>query len=695
MDNKNFFRALFWALLAFLIWTTVAQRIWPPPKPPAVEPNQATPGAVNSNGLNVGSDGATRPDQTVSDTAAPDDGGLSDDPDSQSAVWQPVGAAEATSLTLGDTTGDRESPYRMALSVSNMGASVASVSLSDHPQRASKPERYQLLHPIEHAGQTWRSFSLDRAIINGNRRIKLGDVPWHATLARDAQGETATFALNVGGAGAEVLAVERSYRITPQPVATGRHDVSMVTRVRNLSDQPIRVQLVGKGAVGVTREGRFQQDQKGFAAVREEGLIQLEVVTFEDVAKKNGRDLYPRSEGESSPLEWFGTGNLYFTATQCPVNADGLAEAGRVKSVRAIDLDGLPATRDDVTIRVAWQELRLESGEERTLHSALYLGPKDREDFENPANADYVGRDYMAQIKEGYGACTFNFLTDMMIGLLNWLESVFRNFGVAIIILVMIVRVLLHPITKKTQVNMVRVQQRMAKLHPKIAELKKRHGNDAMKLNQETMKLYREEGINPMSQGMSCLPMMLQMPIWIALYSSLRNNVAMRCEGFIWWINDLTAPDALHTFASPISMPLVGWKLSAFNLLPLLVGVVMFTQQKLMPKPKHEVAVDSPQAQQAEQMQKIMPYMSLVMIIFFYNLPSGLNLYIMTSSLVGALEQLYIRRHISQQDLQAPAQSAQAAKRGGKQPAVLEWLQKKAEEAQKLQSQRDQGKRRR
>jgi YidC/Oxa1 family membrane protein insertase len=199
------------------------------------------------------------------------------------------------------------------------------------------------------------------------------------------------------------------------------------------------------------------------------------------------------------------------------------------------------------------------------------------------------------------------------------------------------------------------------------------------------MRLYREEGVNPFGQIMGCLPMLLQMPIWIALYSSLRNNVSMRGRGFFWWIDDLTAPDTLVSFDPPFN--LVFTQLEAFHLLPILVGVMMFAQQKLMPKPKKPAgASDSPQAQQAEQMQKMMPYMSLVMIFLFYGFPSGLNLYIMTSSLFGTAEQLYIRKHLSKTDLSPPVKKVKPQPRSG--PTFLEKIQKRAEEAQKTQSRR-------
>jgi len=679
MENRNFFRALFWALLVFLLWSMIAQRIWParppagPGSSPAGAPGEVTPSETTTAG-GTGSENAAA-GEGVRKLAA-------------------RGGAPAQTLQLGDVSAAEESPFRMQVWLSSVGASVETLRLSDHQQIAADPERYRLLSPVEHGGERWRSFAMERVLVDGVR-VDMKDVAWRAEQVALDDGQAVVFQTEIVNGDEAVLALEQRYVLLRQPAETGRHDIELYTTVRNLSQDAHDVQLVTLGPFGVTSEGRFIQDQKVFAAVREDGVIALQAETFADVAKKNGLDLYPRTVNEVSPLAWYGTGNVYFTATICPVAREGVADAVPIKNLRGFDLDGKKDSHDDVSVRAVTDTLRLATGAERKLHTLIYAGPKDRDVFEDARNADYLSLDFMQQIKQGYGSCTFNFLTDLMIGLLNWLERVFHNFGVAIICLVLIVRVLLHPITKKTQVNMVRVQQRMAKLHPKIEEIKRRCGNDTMKVNQETMKLYREEGVNPMSQGLSCLPMFLQMPIWVALYSSLSNNVAMRCHGFVSWINDLTVPDALYTFSSPLTVPIFGWKIEAFHLLPLLVGFTMFAQQKLMPKPTHQAAADSPQAQQAEQMQKIMPYMSLVMILIFYNFPSGLNLYIMTSSLIGAAEQLYIRKHISQQDLEGPPAAARAAqpKRSG--PSLLEWIQKRAEEAQKLPSQRDQGKRRR
>lgn len=656
----------------------IAQRIWPSrPAPAPSPPTEVQPGETT---------GTAGPEAAVQGDQAPDATRLS------------VREAEAAEvITLGGTEGSSASPYRMAVWLSPVGAAVETVRLSDYAQKAKAPDRYRLLTPIKHDGEHWRSFAVERLILDGGQRLDLRTARWSGRKEQVDDGERAVFTLEVLAGDQPALALERSFTLRRQPLDLQRHDLEETLTVRNLGAAPRQVQVVELGPFGVTSEGRFVQDQSAFAGVRDGAVIDLQVKNFGEISKKQGGiELYPREEGDTSPLSWYGCGNVYFTATAGPVDATGKEIGGVIRSVRSFDLDEDKKTPDDVGVRVVSEVFPLEPGAERTLHTSIYLGPKDRLAFEDARNADYIARDYMQQITHGYGACSFNFLTNLMISLLNWLEKIFGNYGVAIIGLVIVVRALLHPITKKTQVNMMRVQQRMARLHPKIQEIKKRCGNDAMRLNQETMKLYREEGVNPMSQGLSCLPLFLQMPIWVALYSSLRNNVAMRGEGFLWWINDLTAPDALYSFAAPLTIPLLGWKISELNLLPILVGVTMFAQQKLMPKPQHQAAMDSPQAQQAEQMQKIMPYMSLIMIIFFYQLPSGLNLYIMTSSLIGTVEQLYIRRYISREGAAEPAPKKPAEPaRTGRTAALFEWLQKKAEEAQKLPSQRDQGKSRR
>jgi YidC/Oxa1 family membrane protein insertase len=190
--------------------------------------------------------------------------------------------------------------------------------------------------------------------------------------------------------------------------------------------------------------------------------------------------------------------------------------------------------------------------------------------------------------------------------------------------------------------------------------------------------------------------MVLQMPIWIALFLSLSNNIQLRHQAcvFLPWVKDLTAPDALYTFATPLVIPLVGWELPAFNLLPIFVSVLMYIQQKLQPKPKPNPNASDQQRQQQEMMQKMGPMMSVMMLLIFYKMPSGLNLYIMFSSLFGALEQHRIRKHIKEKEAAGtlnPVAKDTAATSKREHSGRMSWfgkLQKMAEQAHKKQARR-------
>jgi len=145
------------------------------------------------------------------------------------------------------------------------------------------------------------------------------------------------------------------------------------------------------------------------------------------------------------------------------------------------------------------------------------------------------------------------------------------------------------------------------------------------------MKLFREHGVSPFS---GCLPMLLQLPILLALFWALRLTFEMRQSPFILWITDLSVPDTVGKFSRAI--PLIGG--ADINILPVLMTVAMFLQQRMMPKS------DDPQAQQQQKMMMFLPFMFM---FFFYSFPAGLCLYWFTSTVIGMGEQYFIKRHLA------------------------------------------------
>lgn len=211
--------------------------------------------------------------------------------------------------------------------------------------------------------------------------------------------------------------------------------------------------------------------------------------------------------------------------------------------------------------------------------------------------------------------------------LMKALQGIVGSYGVAIMLLTVIVRALLLPISFKTQLSMQRYGKKMQKIKPLLDEVQKKHAKDPARMNQERMKIMREHG---MGLPLGCLTIFLQIPIWFALFQALRVEFAIRHQTFLW-VADLSMPDRL------IHLPF--WP-DWFNLLPILMLVLWVIQQRLTPTP----GSDDPQVQMQMKMMKFMPY---VFFFFLYNYAAGLSLYMCVSSCWSIAESKLVRRAIT------------------------------------------------
>ncbi|MBM4356100.1 MAG: membrane protein insertase YidC, partial [Deltaproteobacteria bacterium] len=230
----------------------------------------------------------------------------------------------------------------------------------------------------------------------------------------------------------------------------------------------------------------------------------------------------------------------------------------------------------------------------------LYLGPKDIDRLQESG----VG------LEDSLDFWVLGFISKPMLYLLRWFYSLVPHWAVAILLLTVLVKLALLYWTQKSYAQM----QRMASLKPMMEALKEKYGKDKERLNQEMMSLYKREKVNPLG---GCLPMLLQMPIWIALYRTIYSAVDLYQAPLGLWITDLSAPDP-------------------YFVLPLVLGASMFLQQKLTP-----TTMDSAQA---KMMLYIMPVMFTVFMLF---LPSGLNLYILVNTILSLGQQYYLRKKLS------------------------------------------------
>lgn len=226
---------------------------------------------------------------------------------------------------------------------------------------------------------------------------------------------------------------------------------------------------------------------------------------------------------------------------------------------------------------------------------ALYLGPKSTDDMLKFGNKLEDSLDL-----------TLDFVAAPMLAMLRWFHSFTGNYGLAIIMLTIVVRVLLFPLTYRGMVSM----KRMQKLQPRMAALREKYKNDRERMNRETMELYRKHKINPLG---GCLPIVVQIPIFFALYSALISAIELRHAPFVLWITDLSAHDGLYV-------------------LPLIMGGTMFFQQRLTP-----TSMDPTQA-------KIMMWLPVVFTVFMLTFPSGLMVYWSTSNLLSITQQMIINR---------------------------------------------------
>jgi YidC/Oxa1 family membrane protein insertase len=259
-------------------------------------------------------------------------------------------------------------------------------------------------------------------------------------------------------------------------------------------------------------------------------------------------------------------------------------------------------------------------GQTTSLGYTLYAGPKDHTYFTaaSPYHRKVVNSDLS----------TFSSIGRFLTSVLLLLQKGVHNFGVAIILLTLLVRLALFPLNRRAQTAMARYQSKMKRLQPMLEAIKKKHEDDPQRLRQEQALLMQKEGAFPPLGG--CLPVFLQLPIFFGLFSALRTNFELRQAPFVGWISDLSRPDRLFELGDGLP-----FGLTHFNLLPILMVVLWIWQQKAMPQPTDE---------QAKSMQRIMLFMPPIMGVFLYNYASGLSLYMITQSILGILELKVIKK---------------------------------------------------
>ncbi len=331
----------------------------------------------------------------------------------------------------------------------------------------------------------------------------------------------------------------------------------------------------------------------------------------------------------------------YFTAAIIPLpkrQFDGIVDLyGEQKHIRKADpLKDATVEIYDMSIRVPY------NGGVQTDSFRVYIGPLDY---------DIVNKYGMASLIDlGWKFLIRPIGEFFMLPIFNFIHKFVPNYGIAIIIFSLLMKILLYPLS----IKQMQSAQKMKLLGPEMQKIRDKYKDDNQKIQRETMNLYSQYGVNPAG---GCLPLLLQLPILYAMWQILRTTIELRQADFFLWITDLSTPDVILNLG--FKLPIIG--LSHFSGLAVLMGITMFVQQKL--------TITDPR-------QKAMVYMMPVMFtLIFSNFPSGLNLYYFFFNLWSILQQVYIsnfsKNRITLEDMK-------------KQPKKEGWFQKKMREAQDI-----------
>ena len=317
----------------------------------------------------------------------------------------------------------------------------------------------------------------------------------------------------------------------------------------------------------------------------------LEEVKMKDIAKQ------PELEGS---LRWIGITDRYFMTVLIPEEpVDGAMKMEKVGD-------------DMVIATLVLPETSIAPGEDKNFSYKSFIGPKDTEML---AKANY-------DLSKAVNFGMFDFLAKPFLWIMNQIYKVIPNYGIAIILLTLMTKIILWPLGNKSYKSM----NDMKRMQPLMAEIREKYKDDKKKMNEETMALYRTYKINPMG---GCLPMLVQLPVFFALYRMLYQAIELRHAPFFGWINDLSAPDRLFHFgfSIPFMQPPYG-----IPVLTIVMGATMLLQQKMSPPPG-----DPTQA-------KMMMFMPIIFTVIFINFPAGLVLYWLTNNIFSIAQQYYIQK---------------------------------------------------
>jgi YidC/Oxa1 family membrane protein insertase len=581
--------------------------------------------------------------------------------------------APAKNIFLGAAdpkTEDPDTGFKFQLDLSTKGAAILKATFSDGNDKGfdnrdhKNPQPLQIISPMQDSSgrEILAMANREFVLVDYEQQLLLQNLQWQSSdvnnLPDGSQSVSFEAMIKIKGTDEQDIKLIKTYTVRPK---TYLLDCNITIENLSQSTKNVRFNLTGPG--GLEREGFRTDLRKIIGGFREaNGSVTREILNKKDLLKAKTVDKTRLTKSGANFL-WAASVNKYFATIIVPLPDEGKQYCDWIadKTGHLYNPEGVNKTDTGdemlaVNLKTASVALAAKDqpGSTKTYRFQLYIGPKDKSLFDE--NKQYSNLGFVQTIDFMVCCCPEGIIYPLAFGIsamMKWMYAFIPNYGVVIIILVFLVRLILHPITKKSQVSM----SKMGKLGPKTEEIKKKYANNKAEMNKQLMALYKEQGASPI---MGFLPMLIQMPILIALWSAIYTSIDLRGAPFLpVWITDLSIPDALYSFHT-INLPLLG-KFESLNLLPILMGVAMYFQQALMPTQ----AAANPQVAQQQKIMKIM--FPIMLPVILYNGPSGVNLYFMSSTFAGVIEQHVIRKHIrDKEEAEAKGLVAVTKKTGGK-----------------------------
>ncbi|MBW2708981.1 MAG: membrane protein insertase YidC [Deltaproteobacteria bacterium] len=460
---------------------------------------------------------------------------------------------------------------------SNVGPTIKSFKLKKYRQTTDPDSPYVELVTLEQGMGDYLTIEFDDNTV-GNVNHKTFSVDKDSlTLNQDSEPATIVFQ----GTRQNGIAITQTYRFFPD-----RYGIDLAVTATNPTTTPVNgVFRTTLRSVPPNDKGSYYA-YVGFALLLDDSLDEIEVEDPGEEKSARGK------------IGWFAYEDNYFISAIVPVIPTKGAFTGKHLSSGVMEGVFLPPA---VSLPVSAQA---------TSEYQLYIGPRDLE----------VLKEFGKNLDQAINFGWTDIIAKPLLYTLHFFDQYIHNYGLSIILLTILVKILFWPLTHKSYKSM----KEMQKLQPRMAKLREKYKGDKQKLNQEMMGLYKTYKVNPMG---GCLPMVVQIPVFFALFRVLGACIELRHAPFVFWINDLSAPDRLFhfSFQIPFMTPPYG-----IPVLTLLMGGSMFIQQKMTPTPG-----DPTQA-------KIMMFLPVIFTFMFINFPSGLVLYWLVNNLLSIGQQYRI-----------------------------------------------------